>query len=247
MEEDKPNGTDGGIDYEQYAELELVAYGCHRRVSYGLSNFLNEQGIQSFTFYDFFAMQPVARNDNELEKIRLFCPFVKRYAIGSPLLPFKVEELPENSSEKVAEGTSEGGPPTTLSRVTLLRNRENLIAFYRPLFVHLQADTLLDTPEVLERWKNGEKTYMPKLKDLRMFEDYVSSGEEGEKREFALVDFIWYEYVRTNKGNQAAFLYTPIASDNFFYGVLLLIVGADEIDPDSAVRCVPEGKKGDVI
>lgn len=212
---------------EKYKELELVAYGCNRRINNELERFLNEQDIQSFTFYEFFCDKPIlierAIPISETEsEMKLLCPFVKRYVMGSPLLP---------TSSKIQEGQN------AVFTSRLIRDKENLSSFYEPLEIRIK-DPASDSKKVLSGWgkKNGECQVHIEHKDENNFIRYLASAEEPQKKEFAIVDVCWLDYLISNEDTSVAFLYTPIASKSYFYGELLLIIEDKKINVDLAIR-----------
>lgn len=220
---------------EKAIELELIAFGCNRRVFHNLSNFLNQLGIQSFTFYEFFCAKPISKNE-PITNIELLCPFIKRYSIGSPLLPIDAELKGE-----------------TIIINRRIRNREHLKEFYEPIKIILNETNNPkekgDTWKVLNNWKEinswtkwdpfqfiqGKNQCKNEVQNFIIFKgkdefiNYVSSNQKEQRREFAIVDAPWWEYLTNNHEKKVAFIYMPIASDNFFYGELLLIVASEEI------------------
>jgi len=218
---------------EKFKEIELIAYGCNRRVFYALSEFLNRHGIQSFTFYEFFCTAPISKEKFKDEKQplpKLLCPFVKRYAIGLPLLPMKA----------VLKGNSK----IELDRK--IRDGNTLKKFYKPIEIPLKKKS--DTWNVIEKWTKVEKwhqqgTFLSKEKSINDFKKYLKTGNKMQQREFAIVNMSWWEYLQENNSKKVTFIYMPIASEAFFYGELLLIIAGNEIDVGVATKKTTDDKR----
>lgn len=204
---------------ERLKELELVAYGCNRRVFQEISAFLSDERIYSFTFYEYFCVEPYAKeklNSNSEIEVELLCPFTKRYAIGVPLLPMKVRKRNRD-----------------IIVVREKREKDKLKDFYEPFTVKFSHRENFngkdgDTLKVIKNWINGDYKYW-KEKGEEDFFDYLRSNEIGRKREFAIVNVIWWEYLKLEESKKLLFIYVPIASKNVFYGELLLIVDSGDI------------------
>jgi DNA-binding NtrC family response regulator len=204
-------------DEEISKELELIAYGCHRRVFFKLSEFLNQRDIQSFTFYEYFCREKIKNSDGR-DNLNFLCPFVKRYAMGLPLLPMEAK-----LSNK-----------QTLKIISKERDRRTLICFYKPLIITLEKES--DSFKVVENWKAKKGEIREKKahifwwenKGVEAFREYLQKAEASlpQRREFAIVNKVWFEYLTENEKREnknVTFLYVPIASPTFFYGELLLI------------------------
>jgi len=207
-------------DEKKCKELELIAYGCHRRVFLKLSEFLKQRDIQSFTFYEYFCSEKIKKSKSKKNSYSLLCPFVKRYAIGLPLLPLEAK-LSNN----------------TLNIITKERNRDNLLEFYKPLIIMMKESS--DSFKLIRKWKefkpnqNSEEKYpyYQAQKKLSDFVKYLRNASDDQKREFAIVNRVWFDYLTENNKKMVTFLYVPIVSSTFFYGELLLIANAEQIGP----------------
>jgi hypothetical protein len=238
---------------EKVMQLELAAYGCNRRVRDEIAGYLDRQGVQSFTFYEYFCLEPVyigknnpeTSGENKSEKIKIICPFIKRYLIDHPLLPFSVEKQDGNND--------------ALRVTQRIRNSEYLKEFYQPVWYEIELnENAYDTSKIVrylrqrnyvENVNNELVVVLDKRKDKQSIEQvkgfYRLKGKEefmnyfnqinnsnngqkeNRKREFAIVDMPWLEYLLEND-RQVLFLYIPIASETLFYGELLLLAAAED-------------------
>jgi hypothetical protein len=239
---------------EKMIQLELAAYGCNRRVRDEIAKYLDRQGIQSFTFYEYFCFEPVflqRKNSGTSEKIKIICPFIKRYLIDHPLLPFSVEKT-----------SCDGETVSSFTVEQRIRNGKNLKDFYQPVCYEIQLKGgQYDTSKIIgylrarnfeKQTANGLDVVLDKSKDtqgveqvkgfyqFKSYDNFVkyfeaindhttSNGQKNNMlREFAIVDVPWLGYLGNDNSKKVLFLYIPIASETLFYGELLLLAAAED-------------------
>ena len=69
--------------YSDLAKMEVVAYGCHRKLNDELSQLFAEKGIEAFQLVEYFFLEPACRNSKR-QPDTLFFPFIRRLFDESP-------------------------------------------------------------------------------------------------------------------------------------------------------------------
>jgi hypothetical protein len=256
---------------EDYKQLELVAYGCNRRVYKKLEEKLDELGIHSFTFCEYFPVEPVYLPDDpppDSTSTFLF-PFARRYSLR-PVLPDKVN-IKENEKEDEDDKTVK----IWWERITAeLRLKENIAEFYKPLKIEMpltaKGDYKLpfDTPHLIDKLRetirNGKKLHSQEPREVASAEeiyhfdskgvdkfagyityDYksVRLNEEQIKKEWLTMDREWWWYLQGGGEREVIYIYIPVASNYYLYGVLQLTVAKEEFVTPHATMKEEEMKK----
>lgn len=253
---------------EEYCnELELVAYGCNRRVYKKLEEKLSELGIHSFTFCEYFPVEPVSliSDFKAGARAKFLFPFARRYNLR-PVFPAMVEIDEFNGS--------------WWERITAeLRLKKNIADFYKPLEIYMPLTAKgnyklpFDTPKLIDTLRSiirekkkkihsqeplevasAEEIYHFDKKDIKKFAKYLKykydkAGLDTNqiKKEWLTMDREWWWYLQGDvKKRRAIYYYIPIASNIFLYGILQLTVAMEEFEIPSGPESQTEESKKNI-
>jgi transcriptional regulator with PAS, ATPase and Fis domain len=238
---------------EDYTQLELVAYGCNRRVYKKLEEKLDELCVHSFTFCEYFPVEPVYLLDEpkSCSKSKFLFPFARRYSLR-PVFPDKVDIRLIGEKDKDGETVK-----SWWERITAeLRLKENIAKFYEPLEIEMpltaQGDYKLpfDTPHLIDKLretiKSGKKLHSQEPREVVSAEEisysdpkgteefvkyliYAEVSLDGEriKKEWLTMDREWWWYLQGGQ-RTVIYIYIPVASNYYLYGVLQLTVAMEK-------------------
>ena len=205
---------------EKLRQLELIAYGCHRRVHQKIEKGLEGIKIESFTFYEYFLEKPQCLNNTVNDNIKLFCPFIKFYTMNLPLIP---KEAKLKGDKLILNFIRRG-------------DVQELEQFYKDI-ITIPAS---DFREIIDSMKNSSHESgnpLIKRKSLTEFAAYLKNVDSGKAKEFAYVNWIWYEYMKSQaQGTEPEsqdqkpavyFIYAPIKTSCILFGTLLLVISGD--------------------
>jgi len=205
--------------YSDLAKMEVVAYGCHRKLNDELSQLFADEGIETFQLVEYFFLEPVYRNGNE-RPVSLFFPFIRRLFDQSPfrisgqnsldggLVP-RTKELRKRIEQEEHEGRMEP--------------RQYLLPFDSSvagqkcfkLWTECTKETRIDPEYWFEiysdtAWKKHEDKVICSPKDIR----------EMYRIEFDLVGKWWMNCAHAVNTVVGGY---PIASNGIMYGYFVIV------------------------
>ena len=214
-------------DVDFVKQLELVAYGCHKKTEDNVRSILNSEGVMTFKYLEFFFDCPIIRakvyTKDELEEAveevkkerRLYLPFIKRLIEHSNFLPRYNEKTEQTLLESKDASIVE-------ERLKYSRNALE------------KLDNLPVAPHVIEAWLNGE-SFNPRDNNFKTsyFSTIKSYKTKSQvKKIYARQDDKIYhlsfemnasQYLLTDiRKNPLYAIEYPICSKNILYGYIII-------------------------
>jgi phenylpyruvate tautomerase PptA (4-oxalocrotonate tautomerase family) len=250
---------------EEFQQLELVAFGCNRRVYRKLEESLAELGIHSFSFCEYFPVEPiplVSDGSNKLPgSVSFLFPFARRYNLRT-LFPKDVQLFPRIENNKIEYW----------EKITAeLRRKDTIAEFYNPLELPITLKPRkkhFDTPKLINKLikqlkkgkliseepkevLNAKDIVYIKNKNLDDFFEYIKNAPDEQKeqikKEWLTMDREWWWYLQGGDERGVTFIYTPVASNYYLYGVLQLTIAREEITIKNGNRTRDDKNKKEKI
>jgi len=214
-------------DVDFVKQLELVAYGCHKKTGDNVRSILNSEGVMTFKYLEFFFDCPIIKAKkytkgeleaevNEVKKERrLYLPFIKRLIEHSNFLP----KYNEKTGKILLESKD-----VSIVEERLRSSRDALE----------KLDNLPVAPHVIEAWLNGE-SFNPRDNNFKTsyFSTIKSYKTKSQvKKIYARQDDKIYhlsfemnasQYLLTDiRKNPLYAIEYPICSKNILYGYIII-------------------------
>jgi transcriptional regulator with AAA-type ATPase domain len=252
------------LEEKELKELELIAYGCNQRVSRKLEEKLDEIGIHSFTFCEYFPTRPIALLSPFWGKVSFFYPFARRYSLR-PLFPKDIEFKKENDEywEKI---TSERRRKRTIVDfyseplildIELVIKEEDINVYERKIIhtprlvsiisnirrknklISNDPDEIASIGKIVYTTTAGKKEFANFINFYIIRKEPAKVSEKVSKqvrREWLTFEREWWCYLQGKDKREVSFFYAPIVSNTYLYGVLLLMVPGEVLKRRTETR-----------
>lgn len=210
-------------DADFVKQLELVAFGCHKRTEDDVRKILNDNQIMTYQYLEFFLDYPIVKTttnecnpETAYQDKKVYLPFIKRLIQNSNFLP--TYNPTDKTVSLIAKSNDEISKRLECSRQSLQVN-----------------DQLPVAPEIIKQWLKGtsdhlEMHYCNKDAISALYE--VSYSGEGKDLYHLSFEMNVSQYILSDisTANPLYAIIHPISSKNVFYGYIIIHFQVKQID-----------------